>query len=268
MTTASNDMGNIFMPFIDASRLFSGVFAALILLPPNSVAEHNIGHIWRGLVVARENRCSPYERKDYRYSQSVEKRIVASMEGRIYGPYTGRHYASTGQTDIEHIVAFSEAHDSGLCAASPETRRKFSSDLINLTLAAPAVNRCGQNGKCHHDAAEWLPDMNRCWFAHRIVQIKLKYGLTVDRREAEAIESILSKCTSDEMMVTAYNPEAAKPKRKPPASSGNALALYDDNGNGRITCAEARRHGIAPVPKSHSAYRYMQDGDGDGVVCE
>ena len=27
-----------------------------------------------------------------------------------------------------------------------------------------------------------------------------------------------------------------------------------------------RRHGIAPVPRSHPAYRYMRDGD--GVVCE
>ena len=43
---------------------------------------------------------------------------------------------------------------------------------------------------------------------------------------------------------------------------------WDDNGNGRISCAEARRHGIAPVRRGHPAYRYMTDGDGDGVVCE
>ena len=49
--------------------------------------------------------------------------------------------------------------------------------------------------------------------------------------------------------------------------AGRPRAL-DDNGNGRITCAEARRHGIAPVPRGHPAYRYMRDGDGDGVVCE
>ncbi len=48
----------------------------------------------------------------------------------------------------------------------------------------------------------------------------------------------------------------------------DALARYDDNRNGRITCKEARRHGIAPVHRSHPAYRYMRDGDGDGVVCE
>ena len=38
--------------------------------------------------------------------------------------------------------------------------------------------------------------------------------------------------------------------------------------NGRITCAEARRHGIAPVHSDHQAYEFMRDGDGDGVVCE
>ncbi len=46
------------------------------------------------------------------------------------------------------------------------------------------------------------------------------------------------------------------------------LALYDDNNNGRITCAEARKHGIAPVKSDHPAYRYMNDRDRDGVVCE
>ena len=34
----------------------------------------------------------------------------------------------------------------------------------------------------------------------------------------------------------------------------DALALYDDNGNGPITCAEARRHGIASVPRGHTAF--------------
>ena len=47
-----------------------------------------------------------------------------------------------------------------------------------------------------------------------------------------------------------------------------ALEMYDDNKNGRITCAEARAHGIAPVDKSHPAYPFMYDADGDGTVCE
>ena len=46
------------------------------------------------------------------------------------------------------------------------------------------------------------------------------------------------------------------------------LTLYDFNQNGRISCAEARAHGIAPVYSTHPAYPYMSDRDGDGVVCE
>ena len=53
-------------------------------------------------------------------------------------------------------------------------------------------------------------------------------------------------------------------------AADHPLVLYDDNdnGNGRISCAEARNHSIAPVYSTHPAYPYMTDADGDGVVCE
>ena len=54
----------------------------------------------------------------------------------------------------------------------------------------------------------------------------------------------------------------------PRENASDALEWWDTNGNGQITCAEARRHGIVPVPRDHPAYRFMRDGDGDGVVCE
>ena len=60
----------------------------------------------------------------------------------------------------------------------------------------------------------------------------------------------------------------AAPSDSVVAAKGNPLDLWDDNRNGQITCAEARRHGIAPVPRKHPAYKYMRDGDGDGWVCE
>ena len=252
---------------------FTSIAACVILLHWYSASAQIVGDSWRGLAVAPEHRCSAYVRQDYPYPQSVEAGIVVSMGGRIYGPYTGRYFASTRQTDIEHIVAVSEAHDSGLCAADRATRQRFARGPLNLTLAAPAVNRCGASGKCALDAAEWLPPMNRCWFAGRVVAVKRKYDLTVDRREAAALERVLSACRSTEMVfATARStPAPAKPKVRLPTASGDAvdaLRLYDDNRNGRITCSEARRHGIAPVSRGHPAYRFMRDGDGDGVVCE
>ena len=92
---------------------------------------------WRGLTVAPEHRCAPYDKKrDYPYPQSVERDIVREL-GAVYGPYTGTCFASTRDTDIEHVVAASEAHDSGLCAADAATKARFARDLRNLTLAAP-----------------------------------------------------------------------------------------------------------------------------------
>lgn len=221
---------------------------------------------WRGLKVEPERRCSPYDPDDYRYSQSVEDRIIADYGG-VYSPYTGRWFSSQRETDIEHMVARSEAHDSGLCAADLATRRRFANDLLNLTLASPSVNR-GQ--KIARDAAEWLPEKNRCWFAARVVEVRRRYRLTIDRREADALERVLSACESTAMVKygrgAVSDGSATKTRSKPSGSA--ALAKWDDNGNGRITCAEARAHGIAPVRRGHPAYPYMRDGDGDGVVCE
>ena len=69
-------------------------------------------------------------------------------------------------------------------------------------------------------------------------------------------------------MFHAGSPAPPATHATPGTSLGDVLARWDDNGNGRITRAEARRHGIAPVPRGHPAYRFMRDGDGDGVVCE
>ena len=224
---------------------------------------------WNGLTVQPEHRCSFYDRAHYPYPRSVEREIVAAMGGHVYGPYTGRHFRSMRETDIEHVVAVSEAHDSGLCAAGPTVRGRFASDPLNLTLAAPAVNRCGAGGKCGYDAAEWMPPMNRCWFAARIVDVKRKYRLTVDRREAAALHRVLSACSSTALQIARVQGDnGLAASQRNAAASSDALALYDGNGNGRITCKEARRHGIAPVPRGHPAYEFMRDGDNDGVVCE
>ena len=188
---------------------------------------------WRGLVVAPEQRCSPYDADDYRYPQSVEDRIVAELGG-VYGPYTGRWFASTSDTDIEHMVARSEAHDSGLCTADLVTRRRFATDLLNLTLAGPRVNR---NEKVDRDAAEWVPPQNRCWFAARVIAVRQRYSLTIDQREADALDQVLAGCASTELITFARGevPAAATSSVRVP----EAIAAWDDNRNGRVSCAEA-----------------------------
>ena len=114
---------------------------------------------YRGVTIAPESRCAPYNSSDYPYPQSVEAQIVADLGGALYGPYTGTYFRSTRDTDIEHIVARSEAHDSGLCAAPAPVKAAFARDLLNLTLAHPRLNRSQKIAK---DVAEWTPAVNTC----------------------------------------------------------------------------------------------------------
>ena len=170
-------------------------------------------------------------------------------------------------TEIEHIVARSKAHDSAPCAADPNTKDEFASDLLNFTMASPSVNRHHKSDK---NAAGWPPDLNQCPDVNRVIQVRLEYRLAIDRAEADAIDAVLATCDSTDMvMLTPTTSDSATATPTPtPYLNINALATYDDNGNGRISCAEARAHGIAPVRRDHPAYEYMNDRDGDGVVCE
>ena len=74
--------------------------AALVaFLPQSAVAQE-----WRGLIVAPEERCAPYDPSEYQYPQSVEPRIADSLGG-VYSPYTCETFRALNETDIEHIVA-------------------------------------------------------------------------------------------------------------------------------------------------------------------
>ena len=172
------------------------VVGAALFLGGCATARTSASHAgkWRGLTVTAEHRCAPYRSDEYAYPQAVEDDIIQRLGG-IFSPYTGEVFHSKGDTDIEHVVARSEAHDSGLCRADAATRLAFSRDLLNLTLASPSVNRHQKGAK---DAAEWQPDTNQCWFAQTVVAVRRAYRLTIDRREADAIDRILAGCPSPE----------------------------------------------------------------------
>ena len=155
------------------------------------------GEMWRGLTVAPEDRCAPYDRRDYPYNSRVLEVDLMRGLGGVYAPYTGRCFGDPRETDVEHVIALSEAHDSGMCGGSRQEKARFAGDPLNLTLASPAVNR---QEKRHHDASEWLPEKNRCWFAARVVAVRQKYGLTIDRAEAQVLADVLSGCESTNLV--------------------------------------------------------------------
>lgn len=148
-----------------------------------------------GVPVAPEVRHTVYERSEYSYPASIEQRIVI-RQGGVFSPYSMRCFGDLGATDIEHIVANSEAHESGMGSRTRAERRRYATDLDNLTLAAPRLNRYEKRDK---DPADWLPENNRCWYVGKYLEIKRKYGLSMDQAEADAVLTVYRTCSTFEI---------------------------------------------------------------------
>ena len=46
--------------------------------------------------------------------------------------------------------------------------------------------------KSDRDAADWMPARHGAWFAERVIQVKMEYGLSVDPAERDALEALLA----------------------------------------------------------------------------
>ena len=187
---------------IDSPSTIFFLLSFLLLLVPTPVSSANQSML--GIVVAAEHRCSPYDRQDYAFPKSLKLQVVESL-GSIFSPYTEEVYNNIREVDLDHIVALTEAHDSGLCAADMESKRSFSADLLNVTLAPPTLNRSQKMG---HDASRWLPEKSQCWFARRVVDVKTKYSLTMDRAEADVLSRVLQDCRTTDPQLHINTPSS------------------------------------------------------------
>ena len=226
--------------------------------------------------------------------ETAKKCRVAS--GTWDGPFTGRQFNNPSKLDIDHMVPLANAHDSGAWGWGRAKKRRFANDL-SYDGHLNAVFKLANRSKGRRGPEEWKPPDQSYWceYATHWIYIKVAWDLTATERELAALKHMLDTCESPpsvnigtpaaELTATPALPTATRfpptattvaqeptatavPATATPPATNDALALYDDNGNGRITCAEARRHGIAPVHRGHIAYPFMDDRDNDGVVCE
>ena len=82
------------------------------------------------------------------------------------------------------------------------------------------MNRHEKSGK---DAGEGLPVRNRCWFAARGLEVRRAYGLTIDVREAAALDRILAGCGN-----TALEPVVCATPSASTSVPGHGSAAGDD----------------------------------------
>jgi len=117
------------------------------------------------------------------------------ISGLLLDPYSGKviTFSSTKSTiDIDHVVALSNAWQTGAAYFDKTKRQQIANDPLNLLAVDFSLNRQKGDG----DAATWLPPLKsyRCDYVARQIAVKAKYGLWVTQPEKSAIIKLLEKC--------------------------------------------------------------------------
>ena len=118
--------------------------------------------------------------------------------GALSDPYTGQRIAfkrganSSGAVQIDHVVALSNAWQTGAQQLSSEQRISLANDPLELLAVDGPANQQKGDG----DAATWLPSNKpfRCQYIARQIAVKKKYSLWVTPPERTAMERILASC--------------------------------------------------------------------------
>ena len=185
------------------------------------------------------------------------------LTGTLLSPFSGERVAfdrAASTVDIDHVVALSDAWQTGAATWDDSTKREFANDPLNLLAVEASLNRQKGDG----DAATWLPPKreSRCEYVARQIAVKDKYGLWVKPAEADAMRRVLGDCDGFPAVEDAHPWPAPVPASKPTNSSSSGGSTYFTN------CDAARAAGAAPVHAGDPGYGKHLDRDGNGVGCE
>lgn len=198
--------------------------------------------------------------RDLTAKQHKNSRGCVVISGILNDPYTGkvinfmRGKDTSEQVQIDHVVALSDAWQSGAQEISAQERLQLANDPENLL----AVDGPANQQKSDSDAATWLPANAsfRCSYVARQIRVKAKYHLWVKPAEKEAMINVLTPCAG-----AAAKPAPAPQVDTPPAQNpAPALAFQ--------TCADARAAGYRNMHRGAPGYSEHLDRDGDGIACE
>jgi len=122
------------------------------------------------------------------------------LGGVLADPYSGKNIDfvfGASLIDIDHVVALSNAWQTGAFQFTSEIRLQCANDPLNLLAVSASLNRQKGDG----DAATWLPPTKsyRCQYVARQIAVKKKYGLWLTKPEKVAMSTLLAKCPKEEI---------------------------------------------------------------------
>ena len=128
----------------------------------------------------------------------VKTRNCVVESGVLLDRYSGetinfvRGNVTSMEVQIDHVVALSNAWQTGAFKLSVTQRTALANDPMNLFAVKGRLNSQKGDG----DAATWLPPLKsfRCTYVAQQIAVKAKYSLWVTAPEKEAMARILSSC--------------------------------------------------------------------------
>ena len=144
-------------------------------------------------------------KRDMTDVQTVSTTDCTVLRGSLDDPYTAKTIQFTrgaGTSDdvqIDHVVALSNAWQTGAQQLTAARRLAFYNDPLNLL----AVDGPANQKKSASDAATWLPSNKtyRCRYVARQIAVKTDYTLWVTKAEAEAMSRVLSSCPNQALPI-------------------------------------------------------------------
>ena len=121
-------------------------------------------------------------------------RYCKVQSGKWYSVYDNKWITDPSLIEIDHVVALSEAWDSGAWTWDARTRELFANDL-SLPITLRAVSSASNQQKSDKDPAQWLPvKAAQCRYAADWVSIKARWKLSVDPAERLKLRLLLGRC--------------------------------------------------------------------------
>ncbi len=108
--------------------------------------------------------------------------------GQWYSPYDKVTTNNPSDFDIDHFVPLNEAWQSGAYAWSSTKRKEFANDL-GFAKSLIAVTASSNRSKSDRDPPNWIPRNYDylCEYVTSWVEVKLRWGLTADQPEIDAL---------------------------------------------------------------------------------
>ena len=151
------------------------------------------------ITISRAGQLGCDSRKSVIIDEAIVKPTVgkdcALTGGKWLSIYDNVEITDAGKLDVDHMVPLAEAWDSGASSWTDLKRQQYANDMTDPRHLI-AVTGSSNRSKSDQDPADWVPTNKAytCEYLVNWVSIKVRWNLSVDKKEKDFIASALKPC--------------------------------------------------------------------------